>query len=176
MSFCSSLHVSQVSLPSPNLQMRTSTPILLSWVDAGLPGESVGFCVGSFPQRIVQRRLAWRVLQRVPVALLTHTPQQDLRQLPGYRLGTQGSQNTAMNLFRVIPFFIHSFNKYFFSHRFVPGTIPRLHNYIFFCSDDENYISRWEERKEDTLRYSKHFKKISLCPSNATLSLLHSEG
>lgn len=52
-----------------------------------------------------------------------------------------------MNLFRVIPFFIHSFNKYFFSHRFVPGTIPRLHNYIFFFAPMMKIISV-DEKKE----------------------------
>lgn len=109
----SSLSFPKASLPSPNPQVRTPTVILLSWVDSSFPSEGVGFCVCSFPERIVQRWLAGWILQRVPVALFTHTPQQDLRQLPGYCLGIQKSKGTAMNLFCIIHSLIRSFSKYF---------------------------------------------------------------
>lgn len=68
------LNHSHIPFPPQRPQLKTSSPILLSWVDAGSARECVGFGVCSFPERVIQRWLAGRLLQGVPVALLTHAP------------------------------------------------------------------------------------------------------
>ena len=156
----------------PNLRVGTPVPVPLSWVDAGFPGEGVGFRVCSFPERVVQGWLAWRILQRVPVALLTHTPQQDLGQLPGYCLGTQRSRGAAVNLFGIIHSFICSSSKYFsaitLSSLFEDSLkifTPMMK--ILQLMTKKNKI--WYTKILETFK-----KQITWCPSNAALLPLYS--